>query len=603
MARERSSKGRSRSGESGSKRSASQKSGWVKPDGTPLRKRKGEYFPDQEINKRKPSARRRNTDDQEGPKKYPASSRDTRSESPRSGDDRPKRDSRSDSRPYERRTTRSDSPRPAEDRPKRDSRSDSKPYERRSTRSENPRSGDDRPKRDSRSDSKPYERRSTRSDSPRPADDRPKRDSRSDSKPFERRSTRSDSPRSADDRRKRDSRDDSKPNERRSSRSENPRSEDDRPKRDSGDDTKPYERKSSRSEFKRSGDNRPKRDSRSDAKPYERRTTRSENPRAEDDRPKRDFGDDTMPYERKSSRSESPRSGDDRPKREYGEKREFKRSGTSFGKRDSRGKNTFQRSDRKKSSGSSGNTAQAGGVRLNKFIANAGICSRREADDLITAGVISVNGKIVTELGTKVMPADEVKFHEQTLRTEKMVYVLLNKPKDYITTTDDPEERKTVMNLISEAGRERLFPVGRLDRNTTGLLLMTNDGELTKKLTHPSSNITKVYQVELDRNITREDMIRVTEGVELEDGVVAADEIQYASNEAKNIVGVELHSGRNRVIRRIFESMHYKVMKLDRVIFAGLTKKDLPRGRWRFLTEMEVNMLKMLTGKKKVSES
>jgi len=242
---------------------------------------------------------------------------------------------------------------------------------------------------------------------------------------------------------------------------------------------------------------------------------------------------------------------------------------------------------------------QEGAIRLNKYISNAGLASRREADDLITAGVISVNGKIVTELGTKILPGDEVKFHDQTLRTEKHRYVLLNKPKDFITTTDDPQERKTVMALIQDACKERILPVGRLDRNTTGLLLFTNDGELTKRLTHPSGNIKKIYQVELDRNLTQADMKQIAEGVELEDGTIAVDEIVYENPVDKHIIGVELHSGKNRVVRRIFESLGYKVKKLDRVYFAGLTKKDLPRGRWRFLTEMEVNMLKMQTGRKK----
>lgn len=237
-----------------------------------------------------------------------------------------------------------------------------------------------------------------------------------------------------------------------------------------------------------------------------------------------------------------------------------------------------------------------GAIRLNRFIANAGICSRREADDLIEAGVISINGKVVTELGTKVIPGDEVRFHDRVLRTERMVYVLLNKPKDYITTTDDPDDRKTVMNLVHDACKERIFPVGRLDRNTTGLLLLTNDGDLTKKLTHPSSNIAKVYQVELDKNLTIADMKTASEGVELEDGVVAFDNIEYASPDDKKIVGVELHSGKNRIVRRIFEELGYEVKKLDRTIFAGLTKKDLPRGRWRFLTELEVSGLKMLKG-------
>ncbi len=239
-----------------------------------------------------------------------------------------------------------------------------------------------------------------------------------------------------------------------------------------------------------------------------------------------------------------------------------------------------------------------GAVRLNRYIANAGICSRREADDLITAGVISINGEIITELGTKVQPGDVVKFHDQTLKTERPVYVLLNKPKDFITTTDDPDERKTVMNLVKDACRERIFPVGRLDRNTTGLLLITNDGELTKRLTHPSSNIKKIYQVELDRNLTQADMLQAAEGVMLDDGKAGFDEIHYSTTDDKNIIGVELHSGKNRVVRRIFESLGYKVKKLDRTVFAGLTKKDLPRGRWRFLTEMEVSMLKMMTGKK-----
>jgi 23S rRNA pseudouridine2605 synthase len=240
-----------------------------------------------------------------------------------------------------------------------------------------------------------------------------------------------------------------------------------------------------------------------------------------------------------------------------------------------------------------------GAIRLNRFISNAGICSRREADELIVAGVISINGEIVTELGTKVMPGDTVKYHDQTLKTEKPVYVLLNKPKDYITTTDDPDERKTVMSLVADACKERIFPVGRLDRNTTGLLLITNDGELTKRLTHPSGEIKKIYQVELDRNLTQADMLRAAEGVELEDGIAGFDEIQYVSHDDKSVIGVELHSGKNRIVRRIFEAMGYKVRKLDRTTFAGLTKKDLPRGRWRFLTEMEVNMLKMLTGKKR----
>jgi 23S rRNA pseudouridine2605 synthase len=238
-------------------------------------------------------------------------------------------------------------------------------------------------------------------------------------------------------------------------------------------------------------------------------------------------------------------------------------------------------------------------VRLNKYIANSGTCSRREADELITAGVISINGEVVTELGTKVKPGDQVRYNGELMSTEKLVYVLLNKPKDFITTVDDPQERKTVMNLVSKACKERIYPVGRLDRNTTGLLLLTNDGDLTKKLTHPSYNIRKLYSVELDKNLTKEDMSRLSDGIELDDGVVKVDQIAWENPDKKSRVGVELHSGKNRIIRRLFEAMDYNVKKLDRVVFAGLTKRDLPRGRWRLLTEMEVNMLKMLTGNKK----
>lgn len=233
-------------------------------------------------------------------------------------------------------------------------------------------------------------------------------------------------------------------------------------------------------------------------------------------------------------------------------------------------------------------------MRLNRYIANAGICSRREADDLITAGLVTINGKLVTELGTKVLPGDQVRFHDRVLKSENLVYVLLNKPKDFITTTDDPENRKTVMSLVENACRERILPVGRLDRNTTGLLLFTNDGDLARRLTHPSGNVIKIYQVELDKNFTQKDLLQAAQGVELEDGVAAFDEIAYASPTEKNIIGVELHSGKNRVVRRIFEALGYQVKKLDRTVFAGLTKKDLPRGRWRHLTELEVSMLKML---------
>lgn len=383
------------------------------------------------------------------------------------------------------------------------------------------------------------------------------------------------------------------------------------------------------------GSGRPFRDRPSSDRPARERSERNADERPS--RPARDRGErnsDERPARKASERKPYPgRPAANRPhrptrrttedsdsgtheKRPYGDKKPFEKKREKYAKRDhskemrgrfdrdDRGKDKPyrkrpERSDRpaKKSlpKGEASTAFPTGeAVRLNRFIANAGICSRREADDLITAGVISINGEIVTELGTKVMPGDQVKYHEQPLKTEKLVYVLLNKPKDFITTADDPEDRKTVMGLVKDACRERIYPVGRLDRNTTGLLLITNDGDLTKKLTHPSSNIKKVYQVELDKNLTQADMLKAAAGVELDDGVSGFDAIEYASPTDKNIVGVELHSGKNRIVRRIFEALGYEVKKLDRTVFAGLTKKDLPRGRWRFLTELEVSGLKML---------
>ena len=232
-------------------------------------------------------------------------------------------------------------------------------------------------------------------------------------------------------------------------------------------------------------------------------------------------------------------------------------------------------------------------IRLNKFLANAGVCSRREADEFITAGVVSVNGTVVTELGTKVKRTDEVKFHEQPVSIERKVYVLLNKPKDYVTTSDDPQNRKTVMDLVKNVCRERIYPVGRLDRNTTGVLLFTNDGELASKLTHPKFLKKKIYHVTTDKNVTAADMRQIAEGITLEDGEIRADAIDYASPTDKKQVGIEIHSGKNRIVRRIFVALGYRVVKLDRVLFAGLTKKNVRRGDWRFLTEQEVNMLRM----------
>jgi len=233
-------------------------------------------------------------------------------------------------------------------------------------------------------------------------------------------------------------------------------------------------------------------------------------------------------------------------------------------------------------------------IRLNKYLAHSGVCSRREADKHIAAGLVLVNGEVVTEMGHKVKPSDNVTYQGKTLKRERLVYVLLNKPKGFITSMDDPFERKTVMNLVSKAVEERIYPVGRLDRNTTGLLLFTNDGEMAKKLTHPSHNIKKIYQVSLDQNLTQADFDAIEAGIELDDGFIKPDAVAFI-NESTKEIGVEIHSGRNRIVRRIFEHFGYKVHKLDRVKFGGLTKKDLPRSKWRFLSPPEINMLKILS--------
>jgi len=238
---------------------------------------------------------------------------------------------------------------------------------------------------------------------------------------------------------------------------------------------------------------------------------------------------------------------------------------------------------------------ETGLIRLNRYISNAGICSRRKADELIAAGVVSVNGVVVSELGQKVDPQkDEIRYNGELLKREKMVYVLLNKPKDYITTTEDPHERRTVMHLVEKASKERIYPIGRLDRNTTGLLLMTNDGDLADKLSHPKNNISKLYQVELSKSLTQGDMNKIGFGLELEDGLIKPDSISYVAGGSKREVGIQIHSGKNRIVRRIFEHLGYEVVKLDRVVYANLTKKDLPRGRWRYLEESEIIQLKHL---------
>ena len=332
------------------------------------------------------------------------------------------------------------------------------------------------------------------------------------------------------------------------------------------------------------------------------------------DRPRRQYGNDQEGSSRRQygSRNDEHRSSrtydhnhEDRPRRQndrqYGEKRsqrkyrpmndeEFDNIETYEGRNPRPAKGNYR-----KSGENAPKAENKGTTRLNKYIANAGICSRRDADKLIAAGSVTVNGKVVSEMGYKVLPGDVVAYDGETLKSERKRYFLLNKPKGYITTADDPQERKTVMMLIDGACPERIYPVGRLDRNTTGLLLFTNDGELAKKLTHPSTGVYKIYHVELDKPVTREDMKRMFTGIELEDGPIQVDDVQYAGmGDDKRIVGVELHSGRNRIVRRIFESLGYDVHKLDRVVFAGLTKKDLPRGRYRELTEKEISFLKMI---------
>jgi 23S rRNA pseudouridine2605 synthase len=232
-------------------------------------------------------------------------------------------------------------------------------------------------------------------------------------------------------------------------------------------------------------------------------------------------------------------------------------------------------------------------LRLNKFIAASGICSRREADNYIEAGLVSVNGKVITELGTKVSIKDDIRYNGERIKSERLVYILLNKPKDFITTMKDPHAKRTVLHLISNACKERVYPVGRLDRNTTGVLLLTNDGDLAKTLTHPRYNKLKIYHVSLDKSLTAKDLSQVREGIALEDGIIKVDEISYIDPVDKSEIGIEIHSGKNRIVRRIFEQLGYRIKKLDRVYFAGLTKKGLTRGQWRFLTEKEISMLKM----------
>ena len=304
------------------------------------------------------------------------------------------------------------------------------------------------------------------------------------------------------------------------------------------------------------------------------------------DRPQRPYGNNAGGDRPFRSRYNS---NGDRPQRPYGNRDSYSRPIRRTGDYDPNAKYSKKKQIEYKEQFVDPNEP----IRLNKFLANAGVCSRREADEFITAGVVSVNGEVVTELGTKIKRGDEVKFHDQTVSIERKIYVLLNKPKDTVTTSDDPQARRTVMDLVKGACDERIYPVGRLDRNTTGVLLLTNDGDLASKLTHPKYLKKKIYHVHLDKNLTKADMEQIAAGIQLDDGEIQADAISYTDDFKKDEVGIEIHSGKNRIVRRIFESLGYKVVKLDRVFFAGLTKKGLRRGEWRYLTEQEVNFLRM----------
>ncbi len=359
--------------------------------------------------------------------------------------------------------------------------------------------------------------------------------------------------------------------------------------RDAADSEQPYQKETARRASYNphfTEDNRPKFDNSHSPRPAYGRY-------GDDERPRRDGEHGHRTAERSFRRDERPQHGDERPRtfdrgsRNGGDRR--------FGDRKAgqhASKPAFRKENSKPASYPKYDPAkQTGEMRLNRFLAQSGICSRREADDFITAGLVSVNGQIVTELGTKVLPTDEVKFNDSRVQGEKKVYLVLNKPKGYVTSLDDPHAGKTVMELVKGACTERIYPVGRLDKNSLGLLLFTNDGDLTKQLTHPSYRKKKIYQVTLDKPLTRADMDRIAEGITLEDGEIFADEISYVK-ENKQEVGIEIHSGRNRIVRRIFEFLGYTVTKLDRVYYAGLTKKNLKRGAWRFLSREEVERLK-----------
>ena len=392
--------------------------------------------------------------------------------------------------------------------------------------------------------------------------------------------------------------DDERPRRRFNDDEDSPRrrfNDEDRPRRRFNDEDRPRRRFND-------DEDRPRRRFNDEDRPRRRFNDDEDRPRRrfndDEDRPRRRFNDEDRPRSRRFSDEDRPRGdrrrfndGDARPRRRFNDEDRPRRRFNDDEERPRQGRKGYVREkdpvyDRPKATGE---------IRLNKYLADCGICSRREADDLIKAGCVEVNGEVITTMGYKVKTGDKVVYGGQTLNREKLRYILLNKPKGYITTSDDPYERDTVMELVQDACSERIFPVGRLDKQTTGLLLFTNDGDLAKKLTHPSSEVPKLYHVGLNKPLTKNDMLRISEGIELDDGPIAADSIAYdQDDDSKKSVGIELHSGRNRIVRRIFEHLGYEVTKLDRVMFAGLDKYKLPRGEWRFLTDLEVVNLKKI---------
>ncbi len=545
----------------------------------------------------------------------------------RSSGDRPRygsgdRDSSSEKRPY-RRESNDQGRRSSSDRDKRSgsddrrSRPERKPYS--SDRPERKSYGSDRPERKPYGSDRP-ERKSYGSDRPerKPVgSDRPEKPRRSFDKP-ERKPYSSDRPdrppRSFDKPERRFGDDERKPRpEKRSFSSDRPEKRErsfDKPERRFGEDEeqpRPERKQFSPDRARKTPRTFDKPDKRfsDESKPRPYRTERYERPERSADSAEDSSAEETSkprPYKaERPERPARPARSYDKPENSFGDD-EPKGSTFSKPERKDRGEYPEKRPYKQRKTENRGKPARRekaeddGSIRLNKYIANSGICSRREADNLIEAGAISINGVVVTELGTKVQPTDKIKYGDQTLSREKPRYVLLNKPKGFITTTDDPDNRKTVMNLVAKACRERIYPIGRLDRNTTGLLLFTNDGDMAKKLAHPRYGIKKTYHVVLDRNLTKTDMKKISDGLMLDDGITKVDAIEYITEaQDKKEIGIELHSGKNRVVRRIFETLDYKVVRLDRVVYAGLTKKNLPRGEWRFLEQKEINMLKIIS--------